>query len=368
LRQLSQRVVARYHLGPLSKSEVAAYVQHRLEVSGAQRQLFPSALMGGVYRMSGGVPRLINLLCDRALLGTFVQGKARVDRKTLRQAAAEVFHHVPRRSLAAPLLVYLIVALGGALALTLYQLHLRETALAAAPAAPPAPVAAPAAPPIAVPVKQPEPVAALPDRLEWPAEQPRARSKELAYAALFQAWSENYEGKDACGKAEELGLRCRSARGGLEELRQMNRPAVLALRDAEGKEFFATLAALDDKAATFAIGAATRSVALGALAAQWAGQYTLLWRMPRDALDHLFVGVRGPAVQWLTTQLAQAKGQAAPFSKAPLFDDEVERQVKEFQLAQGLVPDGLVGPQTLMRLAAVGDRSAPQLSPRQGER
>ena len=75
LRQLSQRIVARYHLGPLTKPEVAAYVRHRLEISGARRQLFPAALMGRLYRLSGGVPRVINVLCDRALLGTYVQCK-----------------------------------------------------------------------------------------------------------------------------------------------------------------------------------------------------------------------------------------------------------------------------------------------------
>ena len=85
LRQLGQRIVARYHLGPLTKPEVAAYVRHRLEISGAQRQLFPAALMGRVYRLSGGVPRVINVLCDRSLLGTYVQGKERVDRATLAQ-------------------------------------------------------------------------------------------------------------------------------------------------------------------------------------------------------------------------------------------------------------------------------------------
>jgi len=99
LRQLSQRVVARYHLGPLSKPEVAAYVRHRLEISGARRQLFPVGLMGRVYRLSGGVPRVINVLCDRSLLGTYVQGKERVDRATLAQAAREVFHQAQRRSL-----------------------------------------------------------------------------------------------------------------------------------------------------------------------------------------------------------------------------------------------------------------------------
>jgi general secretion pathway protein A len=369
LRQLSQRIVARYHLGPLTKAEVAAYVRHRLEVSGAQRQLFPASLMGPVYRLSGGVPRLINLLCDRALLGTFVQGKARVDRATLAQAAGEVFNQVPRRSLLAPLLIVLIVVLGVALASTLYQLHRREVAIVAAPVIAPTPAAqsqpaAPATPPI----KPAEPVAALADKLEWPAGEPRARSKELAYATLFKAWGVNYEGKDACAQAQDLDLRCRIARGGLDELRQMNRPAVLAMRDSEGKEFHAALTALDDKSATFVVGNESRTVALSALAAQWAGQYSLLWRMPEDALENIHLGIRGPTVQWLVRQLALARGQVVDPGKAPLFDEGVEREVRQFQLEQGLVPDGLVGPQTLMRLAGVGDRSAPQLQSRQGER
>ncbi|MBI5908415.1 MAG: AAA family ATPase [Betaproteobacteria bacterium] len=353
LRQLSQRIVARYHLGPLTKAEVAAYVRHRLEISGAQRQLFPAGLMGRVYRLSGGVPRVINVLCDRALLGTYVQGKERVDRATLAQAAREVFHQARRRSLVRPLLVVLILALGGMLAMTLHQLELPETGTATAPAA----MAKPAAQTIA---------AALPDTLEWPADKPRSRSKAIAYAALFRAWGADYNGADACRQAENLGLRCRSVRGGLDELRRLNRPAVLLLRDDQGREFHAALVALADRSATFAIGAETRTVALGALAAQWAGQYTLLWRMPPDAQETIRSGERGPAVQWLIGQLAEAQGRVADTGKEPLFDDVLERQVKQFQFVQGLIPDGAVGPQTVMRLAGVGDRAAPKLLPRQG--
>src|SRR5450759_1818820 len=121
LRQLAQRIIARYHLGPLDRQEVAAYVQHRLGVSGAQRQLFPAALMGRLYRLSGGVPRVINVLCDRALLGAYVQGKERVDRRTLAHAAHEVFDRpwARRRSLLRPALAGLILVAGGAL--LLYQ-------------------------------------------------------------------------------------------------------------------------------------------------------------------------------------------------------------------------------------------------------
>jgi general secretion pathway protein A len=90
LRQLAQRIVARYHLGPLTRAETATYVRHRLDVAGATRQPIPTSLTGRLYRLSGGVPRVINLICDRALLGAFVQGKERVDSTTLAQAAREV--------------------------------------------------------------------------------------------------------------------------------------------------------------------------------------------------------------------------------------------------------------------------------------
>src|SRR3989338_1146601 len=110
LRQLAQRIIARYHLGPLERQEVAAYVQHRLGVSGTQRQLIPAALMGRLYRLSGGIPRIINVLCDRALLGTYVQGKERIDRATLGQAAREVFHQPAARSMVRPLLAGLLAS------------------------------------------------------------------------------------------------------------------------------------------------------------------------------------------------------------------------------------------------------------------
>ncbi len=90
LRQVAQRIVARYHLSHLTRAEVAAYVTHRLAISGAQLPLLPSSLVGLLYRLSGGVPRLINLICDRALLGTYVRGMLQVTPRVLRIAAAEV--------------------------------------------------------------------------------------------------------------------------------------------------------------------------------------------------------------------------------------------------------------------------------------
>ncbi len=382
LRQLSQRVVARYHLGPLSKAEVAAYVRHRLEVSGAKRQLIPARLMGRLYRLSGGVPRVINVLCDRSLLGAYVEGKESIDGATLAKAAREVFQRPNARRVKTSrvLAAGLVVVAGAALAVAVYQKEQGESRALAAPAsltpaAPAKPGAASAqlekstervgAPNVGAPTKA---EADLADKLEWPQSELRSASRALANAALFRAWGAAYDGVEACRQAQVLGLRCRAARGGLNELRQLNRPAVLKLRDEHGQEFDATLIALDDKSATFAIGAQTKVVTLAALALQWSGQYTLLWRLPADAGENIRQGERGPAVAWLRQQLARVQHRSADANRDPVFDDVLLRQVKQFQLAQGLIPDGAVGPQTLMRLAGAADPTAPKLSSKQGEK
>jgi general secretion pathway protein A len=357
LRQLAQRVIARYHLEPLAKQEVAAYVQHRLDVSGATRQLFPAALMGSLYRLSRGIPRIINVLCDRALLGAYSQGKERVDRATLKQAAYEAVHNpaAQSRSLLRPLLAGLLLA-STALAAALYQ---REE---------PTPTPPPAK--IAVKVAAPKPVAALPDVLEWPAARPVADSKKMAYAALFKIWGAEYQNSgdkkvDECKQARAAGLRCTSARGWLDDLRRLNLPAVLQMRDRQGEEFSAALTGLDDKSATFAIGGESKTVALGVLAAQWSGHYTLLWRKPPVASKKLTLGDYGPDIKWLNDQFAQLDGkipEATPENiKGKLFDKAMERRVKQFQLDQGLSPDGRVGPQTMSHLIAATDATAPKL-------
>ncbi len=351
LRQLAQRIVARYHLGPLSRSEVAAYMQHRLEVSGTDRQLFPASLIGRVYRLTGGVPRLINALCDRALLGAYTQGKERIDGKTLMKAAHEVFYR-PSAQRYGMMLRYsaagIILFGGAALAVVLYQANVKPSAQAARPKTPDKTADA-------------KLTAMLPTVLEWPDDTLRSRSKAMAYAALFREWGTEYRAIDACMQATTLGLRCRIARGGIEELRQLNRPAVLQMRDAQGKEFYATLTGLADKVATFAVASKTRSVALEALAAQWTGNYALLWRAPSYAHENIRPGERGLAVGWLHRQLEQREGAMADTSKDPVFDDAMVHRVKQFQLAQGLIPDGAVGPQTLIRLSGVADKTAPTL-------
>jgi general secretion pathway protein A len=205
--------------------------------------------------------------------------------------------------------------------------------------------------------------------LSWPAAQPIEDSRTAAVAAMFRGWGAAYGGSDThlgmvCREAKAIDLRCRSGRGGLDELRQTNRPAVLQLHDGQGREFFATLTALDDATASFDVGGDREAVNLESLAAQWSGDYLVLWRAPPEGMKTIRPGERGAAVAWVNDQLALAQGgNPRSLGADPVYDEDMVRRVKQFQLARGLTPDGSVGPQTLVRLSAAADRNAPRLAP-----
>src|SRR5579883_2209588 len=91
LRQLAQRITGRYHLSPLTREETTAYVRHRLRVAGATNDIFSAQALAEIFRLSQGVPRVINVICDRALLGAYSLDRHRVTAALVRSAAMEVF-------------------------------------------------------------------------------------------------------------------------------------------------------------------------------------------------------------------------------------------------------------------------------------
>jgi general secretion pathway protein A len=91
LRQLRQRITVRYHLNPLTRAEVAQYVQHRLQVSGAQgAPYFTRPALWRIYHYSSGIPRLVNAVCDKALLAGFVEQRDRIDFRLVGRALREL--------------------------------------------------------------------------------------------------------------------------------------------------------------------------------------------------------------------------------------------------------------------------------------
>ncbi|OPY68287.1 MAG: putative general secretion pathway protein A [Syntrophorhabdaceae bacterium PtaU1.Bin034] len=367
LRQLSQRITARYHLGPLSKEELSAYVDYRLSVAGLIRgQLFPPAVLKKLYRLSGGVPRLINVICDRALLGAYVQGKEHVDSKTLTTAAREVLGReaarVQKRRMyqgAAGLVVLLCVSLG---ALYYAHYHTHQSISPATFDGQAAPAGKTAA---RTPVAKVRTASVKPATLEPPPGHTGPMTQEMAYQALFRQWNIEYNRQDRrttiCEQAKLQGLGCLKGRGSVTMLQQMNRPAVLKLIDNKGGEYYATLTELKEKTATFVVGDETRLVGAKQIAECWSGDYLLLWRAPKEYREELRPGYRGPMVPWLEKQLASIYRDKAPAVTGQAYNGDIVKQVKKFQLGTGMVPDGIVGPKTIIRLSAAAGSRDPVL-------
>lgn len=153
---------------------------------------------------------------------------------------------------------------------------------------------------------------------------------------------------------------CFSSSKGLGEIRLLDRPGILTLRDDDSQNYYALLVGLSADQATLRIGELIETVSLPALARRWNGVFTSFWRGPADYRRGIGPGSRGDQVDWLAARLARVNGASAPASDR-VYDADMTRQIREFQLAQGLLADGVAGPQTFMRLAALTGVNEPHL-------
>jgi general secretion pathway protein A len=377
LEQLAQRVTARYHLGPLSFAETRQYIRHRLSVAGPNAPLpFDKATLLRIYKLSGGVPRRINLLADRAMLGAYAQARAQVDKRTVDQAAREVFGATEapawrRRSVALAALLLLVG--GGAALLALEQ---REAAAPGARGASPSGAAASgasaagAAPAVgALPLAgtpPPAPAASAAaqarsaDSVALPAASDAAEVLAAAHAQEAMAWRELAlrwnvaigEG-EPCAAVAQAQLACfRSAAGGLAVVRQLARPGIVTLYRSGAAPVYAVLAALDEQRATLEVGKRRFVLTLPALASAWRGEFATFWRVPPGWREGQPAIAAPGARAWLERQLSAVGVDPARTLRERVF---------AFQLAQGLPPDGHAGPMTLMRLNRVAGVDEPSL-------
>jgi general secretion pathway protein A len=353
MSQLSQRITARYHMGPLSKTDVGAYVNHRLFVAGASYNIFPVTVIRKLHSLSRGVPRLINIICDRALLGAYVLGKLHVDRKILVRAAGEVLGKPgvqQKRTLTWSIAALVFIICGTALAATWYYqktpLFLFETSVTSE--------------------EEAESTAAQnPDSLDWPVGVPVESSKGLAYRALFQEWSIPYslqEPDDACRSVWKEDLRCLEKKGDLKTLRILNRPAVLKLHDNQEREYFVFLKEMKGQSAVIVVGQEPRNVEAAEIEKRWKGEYLLLWRAPKYYSGGIYPGNQGPIVRWLDNQMTRLSGIQENPNPADIYHDGLVERVKKFQSSEGLEVDGIVGSQTFICILNKSGTNEPFLS------
>ena len=360
LRQLAQRITGRYHLNPLSREETTAYVRHRLRVAGATTDIFSPAALTESFRLSQGVPRVINVICDRALLGAYSLDRHRVTSPLVRHAASEVFG----KRFAPQWLPWVVI--GGAtvmlLLATLLVLSLRPFGWSAASATPTRSaglaVAAAATPGAA---RSPAAPAHLTDLL---AQHAAETDTDGAFGKLFGLWGAKYAsgGAEPCGQAAAQGLECVTERGSFGQLRLYNHPAILLLTDSAGGTHQVVLTALDDEHARLELGGLAQQVPIGELSRYWMGDFVMLWRPASSPVKPLSAGMRGADVRWLRQSLQQLHGQHSDAPASDVFDEDLTREVREFQRQHQLNVDGIAGLQTQIALAgAVAGPNGPLL-------
>ena len=370
LRQLAQRVTGRYHLHPLSNEETSAYVRHRLRVAGATTDVFSGPALKEVYRLSVGVPRVINIICDRALLGAYSMDRHRVTSNLVRHAASEVFgrrfapYWMPWAATGATAIVLALATV----ALLEFEPWKSEAAHtprvvskavaspASAPAAGAATVASTPTPPVATPPPQ-----TVKDLLT---QHSGDTDTDSAFDTLFQLWGMQYTrgGIDPCTQAVKQGLECLVQRGSFGQLRLYNRPAILMLSDDAGVSHQVVLKGLDDDHAHIEIGGSRTDVGIADLSRYWLGDFVMLWHPGTTQVKSLTVGMKGADVRWLRESLQRAQGAHADGPVSDVFDDDLSKLVRDFQRDHRLTVDGIAGVQTQIVLAtAVAPPDSPLL-------
>jgi general secretion pathway protein A len=352
LRQLAQRITGRYHLAPLSGEEAAAYVRHRLRVAGSTREIFSNGALREIQRLSGGVPRLINIIADRALLGAFTEDRHLVSGSVVRRAAGEVFG----KSIQPRWLPFAAAGAVGAVAVASAVLIIPRFL---GPSAEPAP-----APPVAA-VPAPKPIERAPTLDALLTQYDAETDPDNAFNKLFTLWGMRYVAgrEDPCSQAMQSGLECLTQRGSLAQLRLFNRPAVLNVIDSAGRSHQLVLAGLDDEHAHVDLGGAQREIGIGDLSRSWFGDYILLWRPAAGGSQPLALGARNARVKWLRDSLRRVNGLPAEAPDNDRFDAALVTLVEDFQRRNRLAVDGIAGVQTQVALdAALNDSATPFLN------
>jgi general secretion pathway protein A len=326
LRQLAQRVTARYHLSPLDLAETAEYVRHRITVAGGEGKVgFTSEALREVQRLSGGVPRLVNLICDRALLAGYVKNVRSISAGMVKEAGAEVTDTRPgwgfewHHGLIATALTVGLAVVAFGLAPRLARAPGEDTT---------APDRVEAAPAVPTPPRS--------ERLETLL---RTLPRDDSFRAALRSVESTWGGP---------GLERTTLRTHLPQLRRLGLPAVLEMFHPSRRDTcFLALLGLDNETATVAMGEdGPTEVPASQVDALWTREAVVPWPEARE----LPADPAGRAA-W-TRNTLRGLGYAA---------DDPGAAVARFQQDAGLVPDGVAGPRTRLALFALSTAEGPRL-------
>ncbi len=368
MRQLSQRITVRYHLKPMDLQDTAEYINHRVMAAGGRgKDVFSPKALKRIYRYSGGLPRLINAACDRALLAGYAGDATQIDPGVAKKAIRDL----PRNTTFTSRRRRLILIPAFLVALAFFAVIYANWQEFVGRFNPPRRIEAKEEPTKEVASIIGEQLsAALVDEL---GKVPEPESARTAFNALASRWNvppipegTNLEGKEWERAARERSLRLYRFSGNLGALLRVGYPAVLemTLPGASGKRFLSLVAMENGQLLINPAIAGKTALSFNEFERYWSGQGFLLWKDPLNLPDHISPGSRGPHVKQLQDLLREAGAFDKPLTG--VYDQDTRMAVREFQSSRGIKEDGIAGNQTLMLLYRSVDRfEVPRLT---GER
>ena len=368
LRQLNQRVTARYHLNAIDKAELPAYLQYRVSVAGLRGDLFTPAAIRKLYSASQGVPRLINLISDRALLGAYAEGDHQITALHIKRAAKEVSGGLKQKngkpSRFGDNVSHLWLVVASALIAimgTLWVLDIPEYGNLAERKDEQS-VSGVIERVVAATTEDDEEATAaqIPNELahseenEFDPEQ-HGLSTQYAYVELFDLWGKIYHPEVApypCQHAENVGLECLQRRGARRTLEFFDRPAILNLRIAPGQEVQVVLQTLEGNNAILKTSEGPVTVPFQQIEPYWFGDFRVLWRAPDYKRgDGIYSDKQGQTL-WISSKMMEL---ADRFGGNEQEADRIKRlavpdQVRWYQELRGLTVDGIPGAMTVIQI------------------
>ncbi len=384
LRQLAQRVTARYHLAPLGQDETAAYVKHRLEVAGAERYPFNAPALRALHHRSGGVPRLINIIADRALAAGYAAEKPVIGTRLVHAAADEV---LPGERQVRVNRWPWVVAAASSAALVIVTVVMYGWPFSASPPGSPTEPAALSGPvskadnggtaeaAVGATAEISQQAASLPatraaaeSSLDTETSPPAnldeswlAEQSALAWHGLATLWNDVGQSEAiriACLEQGKTGFGCLTDEGNWSRIGRLGLPVVLVLLGDQPQ--YLLLRGMHGSQVLVGSGESPRWVPQTLIEDRWLGRYLVAWPQAAGWPAQIRRGASGEAVE-IVMELA---GQAAvPWTGGRQFDGQFEAWLKAFQSRHGLEPDGIVGPETLLHLMAP-TISSPRLAAR----
>ncbi|HVR82239.1 MAG TPA: AAA family ATPase [Luteimonas sp.] len=351
LRQLAQRITARFHLTPLDGAETERYLRHRYAIAGGVHLPFTKDAIRRLHAHSGGVPRLLNVLAERSLLAGYARDETTLDARLVDLAAREALPPATRRRQFSKWAFVALPVVALAL-LAAVALHRAPSQVATA-----APVMKRTAAATSV---KPKPNAATPV-LDADALTRRiaavGASPSPVWQALLALWQLPTDDADAaiaaqCTPVLAPGVYCLRGRGGFDKLSAIGRPVLLHLH-AGDRDAWALLLGSDALRARLRFADGVVDTDRLALQRTWNGDYATLWRAAPALELPLAPGSSGPAAAWVRARVSPdaAAGDAAVID-ASMIDAALLQDVRRFQITHGLAADGVIGRETLFALAA----------------